>query len=435
MELISFTLWEDIRTCQRALKGETMSDCFLYFRLWPGFTDPFPVDRFNGIANDQDLLQALDDYALGEIARPEIRLQVKQVASTRRKNLLARLKRQSARRSPAGFGNASVRKRLTKRDWYWPRIRHADRRDPLVCRLGAYLGWWQKRWDESFPIGAWVWFYRVTSQELAEAFVSHLNGRNDLEYDGHELEYYLSPRFGFVENSDTALRITAMRSINAIRRGKVLDIRAGKSALAMGQMAMGIADEMLEALAPPESSQPVSLPTTLNDPSGSGDADAEAKPTPTVADEAVEAETTESTTTEQKKLVIESDHNKKTQSNDEPHRTTQKSQSETVQLTEELKVVAFLTDGVSNEVVEKVASIIRSSKKLEDKLHQVDQIIKIPAKGSRRLGRMFGVSHTAIQGTDWWQKNHKSEEDRYAGREARLKERGKRSGLLPNDDE
>lgn len=336
MELISFTLWEEIRTWQRALKGETMSDCFLYFRLWPGFTDPFPVDRFNGVADDQDLLQALDDYARGELARPEIRLQVKQVASTRRKNLLAGLKWQSARRSPAGFGNASVRKRLTKRDWYWPRIRHADRRDPLVCRLGAYLGWWQKRWDESFPFGPRVWFYRVSSQELAEAFVSHLNGRTDLEYEGHELEYYLKPRFGFVENSDTALQITAMRSINAIRRGKVLDIRAGKAALPMGLKAMGIADEMQEALAPQQPTQLAAVGTTLNEPSGSGVADAEAMPPvgdvaveakqiPPVGDEAVALETTESTTTEQKKLV-----NKKIQSNDEPHRTTQKSQSEKV---------------------------------------------------------------------------------------------------------
>ncbi len=376
-----------------------MSDCFLYFRLWPGFTDSFPVDRFNGIANDQDLLQALDDYARGELARPEIRLQVKQVASRRRTNLLAGLKRKSALRSPAGFRTTSVRKRLTKRDWYWPRVRHADRRDPLVCRLGAYLGWWQKRWDESFPFGPRVWFHRVSSQELAEAFVSHFNGRTELEYNGHELEYYLRPRFGFVENSDTALEITAMRSINAIRRGNRLDVRAGESALAMGQKAMGIANEMQEALASAEPLQPVTVRSTLKQPSGSGDADAEAKPTPTIGDEAVEAETTESTTTEQKKLVIESEQNKKIQSNDEPHRTTQKSQSETVQLSEELKVVAFLTGGVSNEVVEKVASIVRSSKSLEDKLHQVDQIIKIPAKGSRKLGTMFGVSHTAIQGT------------------------------------
>jgi hypothetical protein len=195
------------------------------------------------------------------------------------------------------------------------------------------------------------------------------------------------------------------------------------------------ADEMQEALTPTESSHPVPERTTLKQPSGSGNADAEAKLTPTVGHEAVEPETTESTTTEQKKPVIESEENKKIQSKDDLHRTTQKSQSETVQLTEELKVVAFLTDGVGSEVVEKVASIVRSSKSLEDKLHQVDQIIKLPAKSSRKLGTMFGVSHTAIQRTGWWKKNHKSREDRFAEREARLKERGKRSGLLPNDDE
>jgi hypothetical protein len=195
------------------------------------------------------------------------------------------------------------------------------------------------------------------------------------------------------------------------------------------------ADKTQESIVPAEPSHPVPERTTRQQPSGSVDADTEAKLTPTVGDEAVEPETTESTTTQQKKPVIESKQNIKTESKDDPHRTAQKPQSETVQLTEELKVVAFLTNGVSSEVVKKVASIVRSSKSLEDKLHQVDQIIKIPAQNSRRLGKMFSVSHTAIQRTGWWKKNHKSKEDQFAEREARLKERGKRSGLLPDDDE
>ncbi len=253
---------------------DTSTGYFLYFRLWPGFKEPFPVDRFDAVADDQDLERALDDYARKELGRLEVRDLVKKVARTRREKLRAGVLQQSKRVRSVGLSKASVRKRLTKREWYWPIIRHADRTDPLVCRLGAYLGWWQKRWNELLPFGPRVWFYQVPNRELAEAFVTHLNGRTNLGYEGNELEYYLKPRFGYVENSDTALQIAAMLNINAILHGKPPEVRAGEAALAMGRKAMVIADEILETLAPPEPTKPVPAGSKPDETKGrSGQAD------------------------------------------------------------------------------------------------------------------------------------------------------------------
>lgn len=247
-----------------------MSDCFLFFRLWPGFTDPFPVDRFNAIAADADLARALDSYAREEIGRPEVRHRIKQVAKTRRRNSLAAIRKQSASRMMVGSPAVGVRKRLTKRDWYWPRIRQAKHRDPLVCRLGAYLGWWREAWSDSSPFGSRVWFCRVSSPELAEALVSLLNGRTGVDYDRNEVEYHLRPRFGFVEDADTTLQIVAQRCINAMRRGEAPDVRGSKAALAMGQKAMAIADEMLEAAAPPTPVQDILAPPTPDQATSNG---------------------------------------------------------------------------------------------------------------------------------------------------------------------
>jgi len=244
-----------------------MSGCFLFFRFWPGFDfDQFPVDLFNGIA-DEDLPAALACYAGEEIRRPEVRHRIKEVVKARRQKLIAGFRKESASRMMVGARDVGVRKRLTKRDWYWPRIRRAERGDLLVCRLGAYLGWWQKgeAWSESLPFGPQVWFSRVSSPELAEAFVSHLNGRTGLDYDGNEVELHFRPRFGFVEDADTALQISAQRCINAIGRGQAPDVRGSKAALAMGRKAMAIADEMLEATAPPTPVQAVSTPPLNND--------------------------------------------------------------------------------------------------------------------------------------------------------------------------
>ena len=78
--------------------------------------------------------------------------------------------------------------------------------------------------------------------------------------------------------------------------------QAEESVAPQAEESVDTADEIQEDLAQAESSHPVPEQTTLKQPSGSGDADAESK-----GEEAVEPETTESTTTEQKKVVMVED--------------------------------------------------------------------------------------------------------------------------------
>ena len=151
-----------------------MAECFLFFRCWPGFNDSFPVDRFNALT-DEELTAALESFAKGELGRSEIREQVKQVAKRRRQKLIAALRRQAHRVTGGGGSVPGSGRRIPKREWYWPQIRRADRTDPLVCRLGAYLGWWSNCGRDKFcAFGPRVWFLRVTCRESAERIVSAL---------------------------------------------------------------------------------------------------------------------------------------------------------------------------------------------------------------------------------------------------------------------
>ncbi len=220
-----------------------MADCFLFFRLWPGFDFAgFPVDRFNAIADDDQLSKALESWARKESKRREVRRQIEQPAIARGKDHLAAAQR---RRGVMASRPEGFRKNAAGRQ------PEAKRAEPLVCRLGADLGWWRRVGDDPLPFGPRVWFYKVPSSELAEIIVSKLNGRTDLHFDDHQLEYYLQPRFGVVEDMDVALRISAVRCIKSIQNGKIPEVRSGEIALAMGRKAMAIADEMLEAAATP----------------------------------------------------------------------------------------------------------------------------------------------------------------------------------------
>jgi len=267
-----------------------MSDCFLFFRFWPGFAEPFPFERFNTLP-DAELVSALDSFARKQLRIPEVRTRIKEVAKGRRRRFIESLNELWKRRSQGG---PSVM-RWTGPDFArkcWRSVRGAERKDPLVCRLGAYLGWWEKVWLDSSPFGPSVWFCRVSSPELAETLVSLLNGRTGVDYDGNEMEYYFRPRFGFVEDADTALRIVAQRCINAMRRGEAPDVRGSKAALAMGQKAMDIADEMLatclteqtpavpvsEPQPPAAESQDFGKTTTPGQPTGNGDSTTQAEP-------------------------------------------------------------------------------------------------------------------------------------------------------------
>ena len=227
------------------VEKRNMAECFLFFRFWPGFTDSFPVDQFNSLADDE-LQGALELFAKEEIRRPEVREEVKQEAKRRSRKLKAAILRQSRRRTGPTVPGAG--RRIPKREWYWPRIRGASRTDPLICRLGAYRGWWNGgRRGTSAEFGPLVWFARVSSQEIAEIIVSELNARRGLDYDANELEHHLRPRFGLAKEMGIAQQVAAQRCVNAIQAGEEPDISNRKAALLMGQKAMRIADELTQS--------------------------------------------------------------------------------------------------------------------------------------------------------------------------------------------
>jgi len=219
-------------------KGDSMAECFLFFRFWPGFTDSFPVDRFNTLT-DEELPAALKSFALTEIRRPEIWKQVKEVRKRRKAKAIAGLRRQSAQR--LGGGPVMGRWRA-KRVSLASLVRGADRDDPWICRLGAYLDWWSRcGCDSSYAFGP-----RVSSQESAEMIVSYLNSRK-VDYHGNELEHHLRPRFGFLEDLAADQQVSAQRCIDAIQRGNEPDVCSRREALVMGQKAIRIADELMGA--------------------------------------------------------------------------------------------------------------------------------------------------------------------------------------------
>ena len=124
-----------------------MAGYFLFFRCWPGFTKPFPFEQFNALPDDE-LGSALDSFAREQLRLPEIRERVRQAITRgkrRHTEWVEKVKEQSKQRTggPASATPAlSPRKNFRQERWEW--IRCADRTDPLVCRLGAYLGWWKR---------------------------------------------------------------------------------------------------------------------------------------------------------------------------------------------------------------------------------------------------------------------------------------------------
>jgi hypothetical protein len=133
----------------------------------------------------------------------------------------------------------------------WAAVRHADRTDPLVCRLGAYLGWWGQGGTligrkVGFPI---IWFLPATSLTFAEQLVKELSRQRDLDYPTHQLEYHTNPQYGFVsaEGLSDGQQASIRRCINAIQEGREPDVQDGKLALLIGQRAIRVAKELYDA--------------------------------------------------------------------------------------------------------------------------------------------------------------------------------------------
>ena len=184
-----------------------MSGCFLYFRCWPGFTDPFPFERFNSLS-DEELGHDLDSYAREQLGNPEVCTQIEQ----RRQDRISATRRQAQRVLASRTGSTARLCRITQ----------ADRGLPLICRLGRQLGWWRPAIVGISGPGSKVWFYDSPSREFAEALLSELSSRPTLDYDEHMPEYHANPRFGSALSSRFSVgeQATIRRCIGKLAAGK-----------------------------------------------------------------------------------------------------------------------------------------------------------------------------------------------------------------------
>ena len=338
---------------------------------------------------------------------------------------------------------------LAKRDWYWPRIRRAKRTESLVCRLGAYLGWWKGQFVSSpfgpnVPFGPRVWFYRASSRELAGVIVSELNGRADfLHYDRNELEDYLRPRFGVVQIADTGLRISAQRCIDLIRQGRKAD-RGGKPALAMGQIAMGVADEMFEAaarLTPTQSALESRAPDQAT-------SNADATP-PTAQPGKGEGKGGARRAAEPPELVEEGKENRQPANGlpaepadaalppkESEHSTERGEGRANDQAT--LRLFNIFTNGLADERLDRMRDVLNDDKlSVDDKLWKIDALIPIPPTVSAaKLGKAMGVSKTAIQKTTWYIKKRKGQKNsEIEGRQDLHRQRGQQYEFNRKEDD
>ena len=228
-----------------------MAAYYLFFRCWPGFSEPFPFDRFNSLPDDE-LVKALDAYARGQVGAEKAR--IKSIRRERKRKLGRRPLQNPVPWQPSN---------KAQRGHYDYRVRGAFRRDPLVCRVGAYLGWWNSADASSAGVAAgrvhgWfvgpqVWMLEADDQALAEHLVVELNDKQILDLHRYKAVYLWTsnPRFGCVpsESFSTAERTSIQRQINAIGDGKQPGVGYGEASLLIGQRARQVATDVAEAWA------------------------------------------------------------------------------------------------------------------------------------------------------------------------------------------
>lgn len=92
-----------------------------------------------------------------------------------------------------------------------------------------------------------------------------------------------------------------------------------------------------------------------------------------------------------------------------------------------LNAIAKNLSGKRVKDVDQAAHLIAGNLRLNEKLQKIVELFPLTANFSSRVwAEIFGVTHAAIQDTDWWKKNRRGEKDRrIAEREDRLRERGK----------
>jgi len=264
-----------------------MAGYYVFFRCWPGFTEAFPFDRFNALPDDK-VADALNSFAQEQLRLPEVRERVKKEARRRRRRFIEAIKAQSRRRTggPAlgGAAHGITQQKLVQTRW--GAVRHSERRtDPLVCRLGAYLGWWRRDRriigeDVGFPA---VWFWTSDSQEFVTQLVAELDRLRNLDYDAHELEYYTNPRFGWIatDGLEPGKCASIQRCINSIQNGREPDLRMRKLATEIGSRVVKVAQELSAAWPGEREGGTDATPPAAQTEQGEGDGGAE---TPAASD-------------------------------------------------------------------------------------------------------------------------------------------------------
>ena len=91
-----------------------------------------------------------------------------------------------------------------------------------------------------------------------------------------------------------------------------------------------------------------------------------------------------------------------------------------------VRLLNVYTNGLADERLEKVRSVLDSKQTVDDKLQKIDELMPIPPSVSApKLGKALGVSKTAVQNTSWYiQKRKGRKDEKIDEREGRLRQRG-----------
>jgi len=224
-----------------------MAAYYVFVRCWPGFTEPFPFEQFNSLT-EEELGPALEAFAREQLRAHGVRAQIKQRVKQRRRNRVSALVKQSKRLlgpSPQPKSGRRVDIREIRRMIGLP-----DRKLPLVCQLGDYLGWYRP-WTTG-DVGDWpsrVWFWKTLSREFAKQLVAELGCRPNLDFHEHQAEFYFNPRPGFIsdEGMSNGERAAIGRFMNKIQAGQEPPVNRAKLAKLIGYRAFQVARELAEA--------------------------------------------------------------------------------------------------------------------------------------------------------------------------------------------
>lgn len=169
-----------------------MPGFYLYFRCWPGFTDRFPFDKFNGLP-DTEIRGALDKFARHWITKNQAKLDAREEVH-RRRDLGQPMIPTEGRKNAAG---KSTRQRL-----------------PLIYEIGSLAGWITTPTilDRTAPIPR-VFFLRIDGEEDATQIVEVLQDRMS--------QSVLVPRFGYVSEDELAIteRVSMELAIDDVQQG------------------------------------------------------------------------------------------------------------------------------------------------------------------------------------------------------------------------